>query len=98
MLNHVIALRFKDGTSSEQVQQLVDGLMGLRGEIETIRSMRMGPDLRIRQDNFEFASLIEFDDEAGYLHFRDHPAHQQVVAECIRPIIAERAGVVFVSP
>ncbi|MQA60703.1 MAG: Dabb family protein [Actinophytocola sp.] len=98
MLHHVICLRFEDGTSDEQVQQLMDGLMGLRGEIDTIRSMRMGKDLGIRPDNFEFASLIEFDDEAGYLEFRDHPAHQQVVRDYIRPIIAERAGVVFLGP
>jgi hypothetical protein len=98
MLHHVICLRFRDGTTDEQVDQLVDGLMGLRGQIDTIRSMRMGRDLRIRPDNFEFASLIEFDDEDGYLHFRDHPAHQQVVQDYIRPIIAERAGVVFLGP
>ncbi|NED55311.1 Dabb family protein, partial [Micromonospora aurantiaca] len=48
-------------------------------------------------DNFEFSSLTEFDDEAGYLKFRDHPAHQQVVRELIQPIMAERAGVVFLS-
>jgi stress responsive alpha/beta barrel protein len=97
MLHHVIALRFTEGTTDEQIQRLVDGLMGLRSRIGTIRSMRMGKDLRIRPDNFEFASLIEFDDEAGYLEFRDHPAHQQVVRDCIRPIMAERAGVVFLS-
>lgn len=98
MLHHVISLRFNEGTSDDQVQQLIDALLGLREQIDTIRSMRMGRDLRIRPDNFEFASLIEFDDKAGYLYFRDHPAHQKVVADFIRPIIAERAGVVFLSP
>lgn len=98
MLHHVIALRFIDGTTDEQVQRLVEGLTGLQGRIDTIRTMRMGRDLRIRADNFDFASVIEFDDEAGYLEFRDHPAHQHVVRDCIRPITAERAGVVFLSP
>lgn len=97
MLHHVIELRFHEGTSDEQIQQMADGLLRLRDQIDTIRSMRMGRDLRIRADNFEFASLIDFDDEAGYLAFRDHPAHQQWVRECVQPIMAERAGVVFVS-
>jgi Stress responsive A/B Barrel Domain len=97
MLHHVIELRFSEGTTDEQIQQLADGLMGLRDQIGSIRSMRMGKDLRIRADNFEFASLIEFDDESGYLEFRDHPAHQQVVRDLIQPIMAERAGVVFLS-
>lgn len=55
--------------------------------------MRMGKDLRTRPDNFEFAT----DHEAGYLEFRDRPPHQQVVRDLIRPIMAERAGGVFLS-
>lgn len=97
MLHHVISLRFHEGTTDEQIQRMTDGLLALRNQIGTIRSMRMGRDLRIRPDNFDFSSLTEFDDEAGYLEFRDHPAHQQVVRELIQPIMAERAGVVFLS-
>lgn len=98
MLHHVIMLRWVDGASAEAKQAVVDGLRGLREKIDTIRAMRMGFDLGIRDDNFDFASLIEFDDEAGYLEFRDHPAHQQVVLDHIRPVMAERAGVVFTAP
>ncbi|MCL7366005.1 MULTISPECIES: Dabb family protein [Streptomyces] len=94
----MISLRFHEGTTDEQIQRMADGLLGLRDQIGTIRSMRMGRDLRIRSDNFAFSSLTEFDDEAGYLEFRDHPAHQRVVRELIQPIMAERAGVVFLSP
>ena len=97
MLHHVIELRFNEGTTDDQIQRMADGLLGLQGQIGTIRSMRMGKDLRIRADNFEFASLTEFDDEAGYFEYRDHPAHQLVVRDLIQPIVAERAGVVFLS-
>ncbi|MBH0118244.1 MULTISPECIES: Dabb family protein [unclassified Rhodococcus (in: high G+C Gram-positive bacteria)] len=97
MLHHVIELRFHEGTTDEQIQRMAHGLLGLRDRIATIRSMKMGRDLRIRPDNFEFASLIEFDDEAGYLEFRDHPAHRQWVRDQVQPIMAQRAGVVFLS-
>lgn len=97
MLHHVIELRFHEGTTDQQIQRMADGLFSLRDQIATIRSMKMGRDLRIRPDNFDFASLIEFDDEAGYLEFRDHPAHQQWVRDQVQPIMAERAGVVFLS-
>jgi len=98
VLNHVICIRWVEGASEAAKQSVMDGLLGLREHIDTIRSMRMGPDLGIRVDNFDFASLIEFDDVEGYLTFRDHPAHQQVVREFIQPAMAERAGVVFTSP
>lgn len=97
MLHHVIELRFVEGTTDERIQEMAAGLLGLRDQIGTIRSMRVGRDLGIRADNFQWASLTEFDDEAGYLEFRDHPAHQEWVREHIRPIVAERAGVVFLS-
>jgi hypothetical protein len=97
MLHHVIELRFHESTTDEQVQEMADGLLGLRKQIDTIRSMRMGRDLGLRADNFDFASLLEFDDQAGYLAFRDHPAHQQWVHDHVRPIITERAGVIFLS-
>ncbi|MBC9731592.1 Dabb family protein [Nocardioides marmotae] len=98
MLHHVIELRFNDDTTDAQVEEMAAGLRGLREQIDTIRSMRMGRDLGLRADNFDFASLLEFDDQAGYLAFRDHPAHQQWVHDHVRPIIAERAGVLFLSP
>lgn len=98
MLNHVVLLRWADGTTDAAKQAIVEGLFGLREKVDTIRSMRMGSDLGIRADNFDFASFIEFDDVDGYLAFRDHPAHTQLVRDCIRPATAERAGVVFTSP
>lgn len=98
MIHHVINVRFKDEATEEGKRAMADGLLALQGKIDTIRSMRMGRDLRTRPDNFHFSSLIEFDDLAGYLTFRDHPEHQRVVHELIRPVLADRAGVVFEWP
>ena len=37
--------------------------------------------------------LADFDDVDGYLVYRDHPDHQAVIRERIRPILADRAAV-----
>ena len=37
--------------------------------------------------------MADFDDEAGYLVYRDHPTHQDVITRLIRPILVSRAAV-----
>ena len=37
--------------------------------------------------------VADFDDVDGYLVYRDHPDHQAVIQELIRPILAARAAV-----
>ena len=47
--------------------------------------------------NADFAVVADFDDAAGYLVYRDDPAHRRIIAEYLRPILASRAAVQFES-
>ena len=37
----------------------------------------------------------DFDDEAGFFAYRDDPAHREVIARVIAPIVAQRVAVQF---
>ena len=52
-------------------------------------------DLGINEGNFDWAAAADFDDLEGYLTYRDNPEHRAIIAEFIRPIIAERAAVQY---
>lgn len=95
MVRQIVLVRWVEGTSEAAKKAVAGALLGLADAIEEIRDIRVGFDLGIRDGNFDFAVSVDFDDEAGYLRYRDHPAHQQVVADRIRPVMAERAGIVF---
>ena len=69
------------------------GLGELPGMIDTIRAYRFGPDVGLAESNFDYAVVADFDDEAGYLAYRDHEAHRELIARHIAPILAERAAV-----
>ena len=53
----------------------------------------IGSDARVNEGNFDLVVVADFDDVDGYLVYRDHPEHQAVIRERIRPILADRAAV-----
>lgn len=95
MVRQVILVRWNKAATEDMKQQVAAGLLGLREEIDLIRDVRLGADLRVRPDNFDFAVSVDFDSAEDYLTYREHPAHLRVVNDLIAPTMAERAGVVF---
>ena len=49
----------------------------------------------MNEGNYDLVVVADFDDVDGYLVYRDHPDHQAVIAEHIRPILADRAAVQY---
>jgi hypothetical protein len=95
MFRHVVLFRW-DPVSSEAAKDAVASALGeLPGAIPTIRAYHFGADVGINSGNFDYAVVADFDDEAGYVAYRDHPAHRAVIADRIAPIVAERAAVQY---
>ena len=95
MVRHVVLLRWNDDADDAAKAAVLDGRGTLPAAIETIRAYAFGADLGVGPGNFDLAVVADFDDEAGYLTYRDHPAHQQVIVDHIAPILAERAAVQY---
>jgi hypothetical protein len=93
MFRHVVLFVWSDDATDAQKSAVVEGLRALPGLIDTIRDYRIGADAGLAEGNSDFAVVADFDDRDGYLIYRDHPEHQRVIAELIRPILASRAAV-----
>lgn len=93
MFRHVVMLQWQEGTGLDQSRAVVEGLRALPAQIPEILEYTVGEDARVNEGNFDVVVVADFDDVAGYLVYRDHPAHQAVIAERIRPILAGRAAV-----
>ena len=93
MIRHVVLFRWKEGTSEGEVASALDALAGLPAAIPTVRAFAFGADAGLADGNWDVAVTADFADEAGYVAYRDHPAHRAVVAEAIVPIVAHRAAV-----
>lgn|SRR5512146_1154178 len=95
MIRHVALFRWKPEATDEQKGRVQAELAKLSSVVPSIRAFAAGADAGINQGNFDFAVNADFDDEPGYLAYRDDPAHREILATHIAPLVAERAAVQF---
>jgi hypothetical protein len=95
MFRHVVLFAWKDEATEAQKQALHDELPKMPPAIDVIRAYRFGPDCGVNPGNFDYAVVADFDDQAGYLTYRDHPVHRELVERYVSPIVASRAAVQF---
>ncbi|WP_113704426.1 Dabb family protein [Nonomuraea lactucae] len=95
MIRHVVLFTWTDAATDEQKEAVVTELRKLPAAIPQLRAYAFGPDAGINQGNHDFAVVADFDSVDDYLVYRDHPLHQAVIAEHIKPIVAARAAVQF---
>ncbi len=95
MVRHVVCFRWNEGTTPEQVDEVVAALRELPGLIPEIRWFKFGPDMGVDAGNWDFAVVAEFDSIDDQTIYRDHPEHQRVITELIAPIRADRASVQY---
>ena len=93
MLRHVAVFTWKPGTTEDDTARLTRGLAALPGQIPEIRAYVFGPDAGLGTGNADFAVVADFDDAEAYARYAAHPAHQTLLADLLRPILAERHSV-----
>jgi len=94
MFRHVVLLKWNDDATPEQRSAVRPALETLPAQIPEIRSYRVGVDAgMVPTGNSDLVVVADFDDVDGYVVYRDHPVHQDVIARFIRPILASRAAV-----
>jgi hypothetical protein len=75
------------------VDGVVDALRALPAQIPELRSYVVGRDAGLAEGNATVAVVAEFDDAAGWRTYTDHPDHQRLIAERIRPHLVSRSAV-----
>jgi len=95
MIRHIVLVHLRPDAPADAAQQIVDALRDLPQKVPSIRDYQVGIDLGWGPDNATVAATAVFDDEAGYLEYRDHPAHREVIEKYIAPVRQSRAGIQF---
>lgn len=94
MFRHCVMFRFKENVGPETVTAIEAQLQGL-AKLPMVRAYHFGPDAVLAEGNFDYALVADFDDPAGYQAYAMDAEHQRVLAEYLRPNIAERAAVQY---
>ena len=95
MIRHVVAFRFDESVTGEQLAAMAAALDALPGAIPEIVAYRHGRDIGLGATNFQYAITADFADVDGFTAYRDHPEHQRFIADHIAGRVAERAAVQF---
>lgn len=98
VFRHVVLLSIDPTAGDDAPEQIVTALRSLPSVIPELRAYVVGRDAGMAPDNSTIAVVADFDDEAGYLAYRDHPEHQRVIAELIRPVLLGRSAVQHLVP
>ncbi len=89
---HVAMFRWKPGTAESRLAELERALEKLPSEVPEILAYRFGRDAGKVEGNFDFAIVADFADRDAWRRYVENPAHQKLIADRIRPILAERAA------
>jgi hypothetical protein len=95
MIRHVAMFTFVDGVTDDDVRAIDEGLAGLPGVIDAIRSYSFGRDLGFSDTNYDYAVVGEFDSRADLDVYSAHPEHVRVLETCIKPVLKDVVRIQF---
>lgn len=96
MLRHVALFRWKPETTAADVSKVEAALHQLPSKIPCILAYRFGRDVGAQDGNADFALVADFPDQEGLATYANHPDHQAVLQNLIRPILAQRDAIQYV--
>lgn len=95
MIRHSVLFSFKPTASKEACEALLREYVDFPRIHEKMRNFTLGRNISQRDQTFEYAFNVDFDDEQDlkdYLNSREHEEH---VVERFRPLVSVRAIVSY---
>lgn len=95
VFRHTVLMKFKPGTTTAALQQVIVGLRQMPALMDFIRRYELGPDLSLIEGTWDLALVADFDSEADYRRYAENREHRAVIEHQIRPILEEMARVQY---
>ena len=95
MFRHVVMFKWNDNVTAEHIDAVAAALDNLVETIPEIKGYRHGPDAGLSDQNFDYVVVGDFESPDDYIVYRDHPVHQQMIADLIAGRIATRSAVQY---
>ena len=95
MFRHVVMMKLGESSTPDDLTAIIDGLRTLPDLVPEIVSYSVGRDLDVQEGSFDLVIVADFDDRAGFDAYNANQDHLDVIAERIRPHMAERSAVQY---
>jgi hypothetical protein len=80
-VKHLVLVELKDGVGDADIQQAIDDLQALKGEIPGLLTVDAGRNFTDRAGNYNFAAVMTLEDKDALAGYGPHPAHQAVAGK-----------------
>ena len=83
-VQHVVAFKFKEGTSEEVIRRHMDDFAGLQNKIPELRSYEAGKTFKVAYEStadYDVMHYTTFANEADMEVYFNHPDHQKFIAD-----------------
>ena len=89
-LFHVVSLKFKEGTSKDQIKAVEDAFAGLKEKIPGITAMTWGTNVSPEKHakGFTHCFILVFDTEKARDEYLPHPEHKKF-GQVLGPVMAD---------
>ncbi|MAG29503.1 MAG: stress protein [Deltaproteobacteria bacterium] len=95
MIRHVALFRLKDDAPQGARHSLEEGLAAIAQTIPQIAAYSYGADLGMRDGNFDFGVVADFENAEAFQSYVEHPDHRAFVEQRLSPVVDERVSIQF---
>lgn len=95
MVRHIAMFRLKDDAPEGTLESLAEGLSVLAESISEISKYSYGRDLGLREGNYDYAVVADFENAEAFAGYAKHPAHLAFIQDQLTPVVEERVSLQF---
>jgi hypothetical protein len=90
VIEHIVLLKLKPGTTDEQVREAFEAAEELPNEIPGLLKFSYGLDRSEPAHGFNLASVIQLADEEALARYLEHPRRLAYIEEYVAPLTEDR--------
>ena len=79
MVVHIVMIKFKDGTSKDQIEEIKSQIDNLFGRVPTLLSMDTGLNFSDEDRAMDLSLIATFDSKDDLKEYAIHPEHLKVI-------------------
>jgi len=85
MIQHIVLVRFKDGTPQGMIDALFDEIRALQPQVPGMGRVTSGPSLELEklEKGFRHGFVVEFESRAALEAYQVHPEHRRTGAKLV---------------
>lgn len=95
MIGLIVLFQWKEDVSADAIAALIDSIKAMKTQIPGLLDISCGENFDKGSPDYEYAVVFRFQDYQAFEVFGPHPAHENVVNNFIRPIVAKNLCVTY---